>query len=147
MAKKQKAFRLDDKTLQELESLCNSWKINQTESVERAIHLAFESYTDSYTEKADSDTETDILNNAFKLLEKELEIKNSQIKELNNQIKDKDKKINEKDQELKELRKDNSQGLLNAQALHAMDKQPIKPLESQEEKKPLLVRIKESLGL
>lgn len=116
MAKKQKAFRLDENILHELETLCNEWNINQTEAVERVIHLAFESYTDSYTETEQSYTKDQTLDSAFKALEKQLEVKDVQIETLN-----------------KALLNAQEQGKA-AQVLHAVEKKEDLLLESQDAK-------------
>lgn len=51
MARKAKTFRFDDETLADLVTLCDRWKVTQTEAIQRAIQEAIQSNTESNTEQ------------------------------------------------------------------------------------------------
>lgn len=135
--KKQKNFKLEEKTLADLQEYAERNSMTQTEVVEEAIRAYIRELYASYT----PDSEGSRPGNAFEVeaLVKQLDVKDKQLDA-------KDKQLDVKDKQIEAL----SNALVSAQetakaaqVLHAADK-PELALESVEQKKSRWARLRDA---
>ena len=142
--KKQKNFKLEEKTLADLQEYAERNSMTQTEVVEEAIRAYIRELYASYT----PDSEGSRPGNAFEVeaLVKQLDVKDKQLDVKDKQLDAKDKQLDAKDKQIEAL----SNALVSAQetakaaqVLHAADK-PELALESVEQKKSRWARLRDA---